>query len=577
MEKLSSNISVQTFASADSLEDFLKCDKNKWLDQENFSEICRKYGFPTLEITLVIEDYYIDAAYRDIYYHYWSSFHFNWPRYCRRLFLFQNEHPAEHFFASDFNENLKKDFLGVIVVRPPYSSETDHTFGRTLLDPFRMRSLSEDGKMRFGLLHTKTAEYKLHLLGNTYTVKAFPFSSQDGVVMKCAETAIYNLCEFEAAASSQYARVLPSNIQEKLKNRLSERVLPSHGLFCNDISFLLKEFGFSPIIYADEQNADLTESTHYTQDFRIGAVATSCDNLDVEPHATNFKDWFRHYVESSIPVIAITMQSQEYNKHASLVIGRGMRRKQINECKAYKLGTLRCIDATDLYEDYIVQDDNQVPYCEERLDRFTQNKNYKLDAFIVPLDRHVFLDAPSAISIFDAVISQDDEMIRSIIAQIKAEYQAGIPNAMNGALKQQFEHMVNSMTLSEDNPITIRYYLTNSAEYKQFCFNEGVRREDKSFYADVLMPKFVWVAEISTYELYKMGYAFAEIVLDATASKRSGVNSIILFRMANSGVIRRPDEPYRSMGDQIKEKRTDKKLSPVFPIYCNSISSEWDT
>ena len=73
-----------------------------------------------------------------------------------------------------------------------------------------------------------------------------------------------------------------------------------------------------------------------------------------------------------------------------------------------------------------------------------------------------------------------------------------------------------------------------------------------------------------------MGYACAEIVLDATGSKRSHVNSIILLRMANSGIMRRPDEPYRSMGDQIKEDESNKKLSSVFPIYCKSISDEWD-
>ena len=47
-----------------------------------------------------------------------------------------------------------------------------------------------------------------------------------------------------------YARVLPSDIQEKLSHRISERILPSHGLYCNDISYILKEFGYSPMIYA---------------------------------------------------------------------------------------------------------------------------------------------------------------------------------------------------------------------------------------------------------------------------------------------------------------------------------------
>ncbi len=587
MGELSRNISIQVFSSDDELTAFL-C-QNAWLDGQNFCKICEKFGFPSCGLTLVIENYHIDVAYRDIYYHYWASFHFDWPRYCQRLFLFQHEHAPEEFYTDKYDLNLKDDFLGVIVVRPPYGGETDHTFGRTLLNPYKMRYVSGDKKKRAGLLNVKTAEYKFHLLGNTYTVQAFPFSSQDGVVMKCAETAIYNLCDFAATSSAQYAMVLPSNIQEKLEKRLPERILPSHGLYCNDMSFLLKEFGFSPMIYANEKNYDSAEGLCPNQDSRIGTIAPSEsfnageaeNSLESElPHATNYKNWFRYYVESSIPVIAITRPSEDVNKHAALVIGRGMERKSIKSCKLYQLEELWCVDTTELYDDYIVQDDNQIPYCEEKLDHFTQGKNYKLDAFIVPLDRHVFLDAPSAVSIFDAIICQDHHLISRVIGQIKEGYLALLDDKRRDKdyenLKQQIEFMVNAMSLSKDNPVAIRYFLTNSAEYKQFRFINSSLREDKIFYSDILMPKFVWVAEISTYELYKMGYACAEIVLDATASKRSHVNSIILLRMANSGIMRRPDEPYRSMGDQIKEDESNKKLSSVFPIYCKSISDEWD-
>ena len=133
------------------------------------------------------------------------------------------------FLIKDIVE-LNRDFLGTIVVRPAYSSETDHTFGRTLLNPYKM-IIREEGREIHPFLYLETTEYTFHLLGNTYKTQAFPFSSQDGVAMKCAETSIYELCDFASASSALFAKVLPSDIHDKLKARLPERILPSHGLY----------------------------------------------------------------------------------------------------------------------------------------------------------------------------------------------------------------------------------------------------------------------------------------------------------------------------------------------------------
>lgn len=116
-----------------------------------------------------------------------------------------------------------------------------------------------------------------------YVTKAFAFSSQDGVAMKCAETAIYELCDFASASSVLFAKVLPSDIQNKLRERLPERILPSHGLYCNDISYLLREFGFSPMIYAgtgDSDRAGSEQKCGEIEELRIGLIST--DNLSEE-------------------------------------------------------------------------------------------------------------------------------------------------------------------------------------------------------------------------------------------------------------------------------------------------------
>lgn len=583
MEDISKNISLEILNSA-SWTQFIS--NNYWLDKDNFREICLRYGFPNNSLTVVIENYYIDAAYRDVYYHYWSRSHFNWPRYCRRIFLFQNSHLQEEFFDSECRDGLNNDFLGTLVVRPAYSSETDHTFGRTLLNPYKMFVMDGEGQKVYPFVYLKTAEYKAHLLGNTYVTRAFPFSSQDGVAMKCAETAIYELCDYASASSALFAKVLPSDIQNKLRERLPERILPSHGLYCNDISYLLREFGFSPMIYAetgDSERAGSEQERVEIQDLRIGLISTNTLSeeqivLDEQTwdnqHTTDFKDWFHYYVESAIPVLTITAPNQEVNKHAMLVIGHGISRKSIDDCRIYQLGSLPCIDTAELYDDYIIQDDNQIPYSQEKMDRFTQLKNYKLAAYIVPLDRHVFLEASSAVSICDTVITEEGEMINEAVQYIISQYSSCADKERDTELRGQYLSLVDAMAVSEDNPITVRYYLVNSAEYKQFRISNGNATSDKKFYADVPMPKSVWIAEISTYKFYEMGYAFAEIVLDATASNLSKVNSLILLRTAHFGVYRLPCETYNDFKAKIEKNTQYMDLSPVFAMFSNFINGE---
>ena len=551
------------------------CDENKWIDKGNLERVCRRYGFPDKnELTVVIENYYIDVAFRDVYYHYWSKAHFDWPRHCKRLFLFKNRHLEEEFYYSQKHKDLKEDFLGTIVVRPAYSSETDHTFGRTLLTPYKMSG--DTGKEK-PFLYLETSTYTFHLLGDTYSIDAFPFCSQDGVVMKCAETAIYEMCEFAAARDVMHSRILPSDIQRKLEARSPERILPSHGLYCNDISYLLMEFGFSPMIYAESINGDKVTDVFPYRKARIGSVSGSASEVGRESygskwdseHITDLKKWFHYYVESGIPLLTITAPNQETIKHAALVIGHGKKRKSVNDCRIYRLGGLPCMDTAELYEDYIVQDDNQVPYVEEKMDRFTSKNNYKLDAFIVPLERHVFLEAASAVDICDVFIEQENLLIRQALKFIRDAYVQRQKTVSDYQMKADYDEFISGGNVDDDNPVTVRYFLTNSAEYKRYRIYKAETMEDKRFYAEIPMPKSVWIAEISSYKWYEEGYAFSEIVLDATASNRTQADSIILLRAAHFGVYRLPDETYEDFRKKMLENKCCSNLSAVFDIYSN--------
>lgn len=301
---------------------------------------------------------------------------------------------------------------------------------------------------------------------------------------------------------------------------------------------------------------------------------SDCDNKNDnsehgwdKEHVTDFKHWLHYYVESSIPLLTITAPSQEVNKHAALIVGHGMSRCPLTACKLLKLGNLPCVDTSQFYSSYIVQDDNQIPYVEEEMDKFTQNDSFKLEAYIVPLERHVFLEAGAAVNICDTFIeAQKDQIEEAINNNVETIQEAADKNSDN---KETYMAMIDALNISRDNPITIRYYLANSAEYKRDRIISSDNLGEKKFYGGVLMPKMVWVAEISSYKLYNMGYAFGEVVLDATASSKSKINSIILLRTSYTGAYRMPDESYMEFEQKIKDDIHYGDLSIVFSSFSN--------
>ncbi len=560
------NYRFEIIKDLDGLRSF--CNKNSWAFFEQFDEIFRLYGFPINSITMVIDEYYIDAAYRDLYYHYWSSFHFDWKRYCKRIFLFSSIHKEEEFLYDDSEDNiLNNDFLGIITIRPSYSGEPDHTFGRTLLNPYKMIKYDGDGNSYCPYRYIITTEYEVNLFCNTFKFSAFAFSSQDGVAMKCAETAIYVLCEQFATSSPLYARKLPSDIQEKLYSRLSERVLPSHGMIGDDISYLLREFGFSTIMNGTSEETDKTY-------FIAGESIKDECMID---HETNLENWLYYYVESGFPVLMVVSPNQEVNKHAILGIGHSIDTLQLNECRIYHIGKLPFIDTSELYKRYIVQDDNQIPYREELMNQFTQKKNCKLDAIIVPLDRHIYLDAPSAVTIFDTWLNSQDIAISSSIVIIKQKAIEALKqiNEYDEELRTDFENelsqLINGMEVSEDNPIVIRYCLANSSSYKKHRISNTYSEQEKVFYAGILMPKYVWLCQLSTYHCYEQGILFAEVVLDATASSMAKMNSIIISRISNKATYRMPNEEYEMFEKRLNDVDSNNNLPHVFYSYSNFV------
>lgn len=579
------------------------CNKLPYINVQLFLNICRLYGYP---ISVICQLQYTDKMYRDAYYIYLSHLHFDIERHCQRLALFRGEIPLENFFDSDCHEELQKCFLGTMVIRPSYNHSTEYTLGRTLLSPY---------KLERPFRYIRTARYKACICGQTYTVEAFPFSNQHGDVLRCAETSVWALMEYYGTRYENYSVVLPSTISNWASKELAVRSLPSDGLTYSQISSLLKTFNFEPRIYEriayrntsgfskeefleklltgyDLNNLleaeDKEESTAGNDDIcqqelrfvakpeitaenearRIDArimeelqreqqrsreeIQTKGEIRQVSLHSL-----FHYYVESGIPLITAVYNSREDIHHSIVIIGHDERSPlrqsgKFLQGESFKYGDLYMIDSSLLYDRYVTIDDNQYPYRSERFDHFSISQNCKVEAFIVPLYKHILLDAEAAVSIIETVYRDSHSVLQATLQQLEEENEG--------------ECQGNSI----DNPIVLRYYLTTSRGFVDFRNKDTVYVEEKLFYVTTSFPKFIWVGEYSTLELYSKGKILGEIVVDATAPKYSGMGAIIAMRFGGRCASRRTDEAPEVLQKRLLEVK-GQQARLVYSLYTNNL------
>lgn len=441
------------------------CHKVPYINQQLFVNVCNLYDYP---ITIVREMQYTDKMYRDAYYIYLSHLHFDIERHCQRLALFKGKILFADLFDYGLHSYLQKKFLGTIVIRPSYNYSTEYTTGRTLLNPYKL-------KRPFHYL--RTAQYKANICGQIYTINAFPFSNQHGDVLRCAETSVWALMEYYGTHYENYSTVLPSTILNWASRELPERSMPSDGLTYSQISGLLKTFNFEPRIYErvayrneakiskeelagkslleleteKELSVDKNEEFASEKSLFVNGVEVeaeqNAEQIDKEIkedflreqddntlkmrengeiRQISLQNLFHYYVESGIPLITAVCNSREDIHHSIIVIGHDERspHMQSQKCiqsKCFEYGGLKIIDSSSLYDRYITIDDNQYPYRSERFDHFSISQNCIVEAFIVPLYRHILLDAESAVNIIETIYRDSSTLLQASLAQLEEE------------------------------------------------------------------------------------------------------------------------------------------------------------
>ena len=459
-------------------------------------------------ITMVIESDYVDRQYRDSYYFYFSQKYSNYERNCIRLAFFEGELKYKDFMS--YMPKIGKDILiGTVVLRPLNVGNIGHT----LLNPHKLKING----------YVQTCKFKTMICGRKFTIRAFPYLTQDNETMTCAETALFNLIQYYSEKYCEYRILMPSEILRTLEESSYERVLPSQGVDDVHMAKVLQAGHFYPRLYPYESE-----------------------------EAEGFEELFYAYVESGIPFILGLPQ------HAVICIGHGsvdfkMDHHKLRDIvssdifenkKIYNISTARLVD------EYIFMDDNEAPYIISTIDKLTvryyensdisyeeeeiekedygennesdlgdnQSKEQMVytedaisgmkrcfDSLLVPLYKRIFLDASRAKSIFEEHFLHNPDFIE----------------------KLQEAYGDNTWGYSEDNPLVWRMYLASSNSYKEFKCKTALNTDIFIYYSSQPYPRFIWVLEIGTISTFSEHEARVEILLDATSSSNSNTWAIL--------------------------------------------------
>lgn len=449
-------------------------------------------------VTFLIEFPYTDKVYRDSYYHYYASKLYSYKRDCIRVSIFKKGIDHSFFRDSSKTTQLGDLYLGFFIVRPL----TPALLGRN--------AIARSAFIHGGDLLVMTAPISSAINGIKLSIKAFPHSSQDSETISCAETTLWSLMEYFGNKYPEYKPTLPSKIHEILSSRKPERQVPSNGLQLMDISFVLKKFGFGSKVYTQAEFGD------------------------------KFFQLLKVYVESGIPVVT-TLQGKGIG-HANICIGR----RAFNPADLATLIPEELTFSDPMKEpisiffnsrierEFVFIDDNWGPYQTADIARPCAHygspdwDSCRITAFVVPLYPKVYLEA----------FQVENYML----------------SYLKNYLQKYFE---------EGEKLFFRMFLASSRSFKQhIALNSDLSETAREVLVSCTMPKFIWVAELSTLKLINAQKGNGLIVIDATEVNIIDNKPLILSVFQNVLTI---------WNDQIGELEDIPLHLENFTIYTNNL------
>lgn len=445
--------------------DLIPANKNNLISllksEELFSESEETFDFSRItdfinslidDAHFLIELPYTDIHYRDSYYFYFAEKFKNYKRNTARI----------HIFPVEVNENnfQNENYLGFFIVRPLGDCPQGHSF----VSPSAFKNKD------FLCCLTKS---KVSILGANFEIMAFPHVAQDSETQTCAESSLWSILNYFGTKYNKYKVYNPSEIIEKLNSFSGHRMLPSKGLSLEELSSCLNSCGQRCIIYTEK------------------------DNL-----GERFFSIMRIYIESGMPVVVLL--NKKGTGHAVLAMGHE-NLSLSNTINLLHENAHQWNDISSVDKKLVFIDDNFPPYvmdsCSLPSERYknTNLQDMKISAFVVPLQKHMYMDALDAYYLVSMVFD----------------------NPIYGLNR-----------LGKEKWIT-RLLLTKSRSFKGKVLDDT--RLDGSIREMLLkmsFPKFIWICEIFTEQSYTNEECKGILILDSTGRSDS-LSSVLLYYVNN--------------------------------------------
>lgn len=436
------------------------------------------------DICFFIEYPYVDSLFRDSFYLYYSTKFYDVDRNVFRIHIFDNSDAQ--------NSILDRKYYGFFIIR----SLQRFPLGYSFISPEAFKNNN---------FVCCLSQRSVSVLGKKYVVNNFPHVVQDTETLSCAESSVWSLLYYFGSKYNEYTPYKISDIIKTLSSFAGHRMLPSKGLTLGELSACLNSCGQNCLVYhiSDDSNA--------IYDYAI----------------------MRIYIESGMPFIVVL--ENEKDGHAVLAIGHeNFNQNDLADTFIKRKETWR--DVSSFNKRLVFSDDNfpqyQIASCGSPADRYDGNlKKMKIKAYVVPLHKHMYMDAKGA---FDIVkITLDDS---------------------NFGLHTFGEKWIT------------RLLLTNSSSFKRSLYEDS-KIDDKLRYSlqRFHLPKFIWICEIYTVESYKNNICEGLMILDTTGN--ISLNSVLFYIVKKNVMF--------SDGLAWIEKN-ELPFSFQKEVYKNNLKGEWN-
>ncbi|MCY4484908.1 MAG: hypothetical protein OXC12_18705 [Spirochaetaceae bacterium] len=379
----------------------------------------------------------------------------------------------------------------------------DHYFGYIVLRPTMTatlgRSVLAPGIRVAAKGRAIQSEHRVNVLGHTFAVWGFPSMAQPADIAVCAHVSCWTILRYYSERFPQCREYLLYDMAQLASSFDPGGLIPSLGLSVWEAERVFQAAGCFPLVIAKRRKRDDDEAPVEDREFLEQLLA---------------------YLESGFPLF-VEIGSRQ---HAVVAVGYSWR-DQSSASLHDEAHTWEQV------ESLLMVDDNRLPYRSvppTPTPESIATNSYtgaEFDSFIVVLPERVHFpaDAVDALSIHLAV-----------------------------ALKK-------GLGVEEGGVLMRRYFMTTISELR------GHAREYESQMGNVLVrllmevdsPHYVWVIEFCSQNQWDHGHVTARAIVDASASKRDPVATVLLHDEQQAIVFD------RSSGTQLHKKEQLRRATGV--------------